>query len=279
MTGSHATLCQFAKQCRLAALMVSLAANVLGCGATSHDPSADQQTAGKGPMGPATNACTGDAWPAGCEPVCNKPMAGCLLTDADVLPTASVSIEAQVVAVDALGPDAKPLPCFGFYGAKTETGASTLISLQDGAGKSYKLWFPTGLVTATRFVPGATLQVDYVPQPFNIFVTNRQLLVREADELVLFVTEGSQGFPVLPAVDLRLDVGELACPWTAEGCSEARSHTVAEAAGTSVSDPCGATVGGFSVSSLAREGRGNVACGGGGCDIFSSYYSAGARIQ
>ena len=140
------------------------------------------------------------------------------------------------------------------------------------------MWFPDGLVAPERFAGSPTLRVEYIQEPINILVTNRQLLVRQAGDLVLFVSQTGLGFAQPPGVDFKLRVGELACPFTAEACSEARSHTLVEAGEKTITDPCGAAIGGFRVSSLAHEARGNL-CGTAVCDVFSSYYAAGVRAE
>lgn len=301
----------------------SLASTLLGCGATSRDPSGADQTAGKSaavsamgsggepaaggmsPGGGATPAvggmggsaasptvggtggsiagssgaqCTGEAWPQGCAPICDKPMAGCLLTDADQLPSESVSIEAQVIAAETLEPGAKAVACIGFEGPASADDSSTLISLKDGAGQTWSLWFPTRLVLATRFAQGTTLQISYLREVPTLFAVDQRLVVSEEDEVVLFVEKTSRALPPISGVDVTLETGELACPWTAIACSEARAHTIAKSAGESITDPCGSEVGGFSVSSLAHLARGRT-CGSNVCDFTSSYYAAGVRIK
>lgn len=79
-------------------------------------------------------------------------------------------------------------------------------------------------------------------------------------------------------VGLTLEAGNLACPFSANACSEARAHTIAASAGASITDPCGSEVGGFSVSSLAHL-TGGRCCDGNVCDLASSYYAAGVRSQ
>lgn len=201
-----------------------------------------------------------------------------MLSDQQELPTASVSIEAQVLSGESVEPGLKRLPCFGFFEGFQNTDAATMFSLMDDAGTAWTLWFPTGLVPATHFAPGATLQIDYRRASFSILAVEHRLLVREGGEVALFVDHGSRTPVEIAGLDLTQSLGELACPWTGGACSEARSHTLVESAGESVTDPCGATVGGFSFSSLSHDGRG-ISCGQGVCDKTSRYFAAGVRIQ
>jgi len=231
-----------------------------------------------GVAGSNSSECTGEPWPQGCAPLCNKPMAGCLLTDTDQLPTESVSIEAEVVSAETLEPGAKSVKCIGFQGPMSVNDSSTLISLKDSAGKAWSLWFPTGLVLPSRFAQGTSLQVSYLRQAVSILAVEQRLIVNEQGDVVLFVQESSRALPAISGLDLTLESGDLACPWTADACSEARAHTVAKDAAEAIIDPCGSQVGGFSVSSLAhlRSGR---TCGTSVCDATSSYYTAGVRIE
>lgn len=223
-------------------------------------------------------ACTGESWPADCAPTCAKPMAGCLLNDANQLPSDSVSIEAQVVSAEELEPGAKVAPCIGFQGPESADGPSTLVSLEDADGKSWSLWFPTRLLLADRFAGGTTLQVSYVRRASSIFSAEHELVVSEADQVVAFVAKTNRAFPVIANVDVAVHEGELACPWTADACTEARAHTEAASGDEKVTDPCGSALGGFEVSSLAHLATGRT-CGGNSCDVASSYYLSGVRVQ
>src|SRR5690349_13659625 len=99
MTESRATLCHFTGRSLLA---LSLAAPLLGCGKGGSDAT-----------------CTGKAWPAGCEPICDQPMAGCLLNDALELPSADTTIEAQIMSTQQVSPDSVSSLCFGGGGVGT----------------------------------------------------------------------------------------------------------------------------------------------------------------
>ena len=228
--------------------------------------------------GAGSSQCAGEAWPQSCAPVCEKPMAGCLLTDADQLPTETVSIEAQVVSAEALDPSAKAVACIGFEAPATPDTSATLISLKDKAGKAWSLWFPTGLVLPARFAQGTTLKVSYLRQSVSILAVEERLVVSEADQVELFVAKTSRAFSGIDDVDLAFADGEQACPWTAGACSEARAHVLVKSGSDSVTDPCGDAVGGFSVSGLAHLASGRR-CGSDVCDIASRCYSAGVRIE
>src|SRR5512146_3246696 len=201
-----------------------------GSGGAAPSGGAAGSGGGGGPAvvgGAGSSQCAGEAWPQSCAPVCEKPMAGCLLTDADQLPTETVSIEAQVVSAEALDPSAKVVACIGFEAPATPDTSATLISLKDKAGKAWSLWFPTGLVLPARFAQGTTLKLSYVRQSVSILAVEERLVVSEADQVEVFVAKTSRAFPGIDGIDLAFDDGEQACPCTAGACSDARAHVLA----------------------------------------------------
>ncbi len=229
-------------------------------------------------VSPPTSACGScEPWPEGCEVTCATPMGACLVADGTA-PAAPYTLEAQVTSVGtAPWPSSR---CIGHA-----AGDATRLSLMDAAGETWSLSFPADMVGLDRFAEGADLVIEHEPWSGFAFHERSSLIVSEQGEVVAFAFSHDVVDFDVPGTDLKMEVGEMACPRSLPGltgCSRMSFHTRARRGQEVATDPCATRVGDMIVSSaLGGEEQAPADCRGlqGFCDGAMGFFVAGVRVE